>query len=298
MEEKDDLIKRLAEGGPEVKTEGDSDLESMQEILQKANQWSVPKGKSNSEIWASLEQKVEQQGHTVLRKRILNLRVAIAASVIFIGSLAYYLTQPNLTYIKTNVAETKQFLLPDGSSVNLNSSSNLSYNPDTFEGDRSLELDGEAYFEVKPGNTFSVYSHGVTTTVLGTSFNIYGRGAKVDVACLSGKVKVEDNKKSVILSPGEKVVSLKRSLNVEKKPFEDAKAISWLDGKFYYENENFELVVSEVQRQFGVVIEGPSFENRFYSGYFDKESVEVALRQVFVPMGYSYEIKDNKIFIQ
>ncbi len=67
-----------------------------------------------------------------------------------------------------------QLILPDGSKVWLNSASSLKY-PAIFNGQkREVELDGEAYFEIKENKSmpFNVKTNKVEVTVLGTRFNL------------------------------------------------------------------------------------------------------------------------------
>ena len=105
----------------------------------------------------------------------------------------------------------KQFIhLPDGSTVLLNEGSRLSY-PDNFSGSkREVELTGEAYFDIREekGRPFVVRAGNVTTTVLGTSFNIMAYPGKkaVTVTVITGKVRVGDDKEKYhILTPNQQI---------------------------------------------------------------------------------------------
>lgn len=83
-------------------------------------------------------------------------------------------------------------LLSDGSSVVLQAGSRLSY-PDTFQR-REVYLVGKAFFEVvkDPTRPFLVYTRGVATKVLGTSFMIDAPESDqpIKVAVKTGKVAV------------------------------------------------------------------------------------------------------------
>ena len=70
--------------------------------------------------------------------------------------------------------ERAKVQLPDGTKVNINSASQISY-PHDFDGERRIvELDGEAYFEVTPdkGVRLSPKAAGLEITVLGTAFDV------------------------------------------------------------------------------------------------------------------------------
>ena len=90
--------------------------------------------------------------------------------------------------------ERAKVQLPDGTKVNINSASQISY-PHDFNGEkRIVELDGEAYFEVNPDKErpFVVKAAGLEITVLGTAFDVcaYKDDNEVSVVLLTGKVDV------------------------------------------------------------------------------------------------------------
>src|SRR5688572_8298430 len=93
-----------------------------------------------------------------------------------------------------------QFLrLPDGSTVLLNEGSKLEY-PITFSGDtREVFLQGEGYFDIQhnPSKPFVVKTANVTTTVLGTAFNVkaFPSEKHITVTVTRGKVKVSKDEK-------------------------------------------------------------------------------------------------------
>ena len=111
---------------------------------------------------------------------------------------------------KANGAGQKsKIYLPDGSIAWLNSESEISY-PDSFpDNSRTVTLKGEAFFEIAPDayKPFTVISGSVSTTALGTSFNIrnYADERNVKIAFATGKVKINfaSGIKEVILMPNE-----------------------------------------------------------------------------------------------
>src|SRR6218665_1584899 len=83
------------------------------------------------------------------------------------------------------------YILPDGSTVYLNKNSRLS----SSDNGRSLELDGEAFFEVQHSDLpFYVTCKTTVTKAIGTSFNIKGRAEDkvVEVMVITGQVEVSD----------------------------------------------------------------------------------------------------------
>jgi ferric-dicitrate binding protein FerR (iron transport regulator) len=100
-----------------------------------------------------------------------------------------------ITYViqSTSVGQKLKFRLPDGTDIILNAASSIKY-PDHFpEGKREVFLSGEAFFDVKrdTSSPFIVHNDKITTTALGTSFNIKATNNEVNVALATGRVSVE-----------------------------------------------------------------------------------------------------------
>ena len=135
----------------------------------------------------------------------------IAASILLISIIGYFAYDQffgtKLISNSSAIALTKG--LPDGSSVTLNSNSQLSY-PNHFSGgQRLVELNGEGFFKITPDKTkpFIIKIKTVTVTVVGTSFNVKNIKGKTEVVVETGIVKVNSHGKQVLLHPGQKVIA-------------------------------------------------------------------------------------------
>ncbi|MEM9052122.1 MAG: FecR domain-containing protein [Bacteroidota bacterium] len=120
----------------------------------------------------------------VVRMRPL-VRLAVAASVLVILSLSIFLFTGSESF-ETDILQQEFVALPDGSEVQLNSSSTLAFNKRNFEDERELDLKGEAFFEVKKGVKFTVTTDNGAVEVLGTSFNVNSREERLEVICYTG----------------------------------------------------------------------------------------------------------------
>ena len=102
------------------------------------------------------------------------------------------------------------FELPDGTFIVLNSESVLRF-PVQFAADnRTVYLEGEAYFEVtkNENSPFKVITGERKVTVLGTKFNIssYSDDPNWSTTLVEGKVSVSDNGKLHVLHPSEQYI--------------------------------------------------------------------------------------------
>ena len=103
------------------------------------------------------------------RMRILAAAAAVILLCLSVGTVYLYMQPTSLQTVST-MAETRNVILPDGSSVLLNRHSSLSY-PKRFKSDnREVQLTGEAYFEVSKDqkHPFIVQTEHINVQVLGT----------------------------------------------------------------------------------------------------------------------------------
>jgi len=257
--------------------------------------------------------------HSKLRNnRIINSLSKYAAIVLFTLGLSWYYynfiytNEKLISYCKVQVAygSRTKILLPDGTSVTLNSGSILRY-PNVFKGgSRKVYLDGEAYFEVKKDteNPFIVNTGDLNIKVYGTTFNVksYKNEPNVETTLLHGSVvvyKISENEKSnqIILAPNEQVIYDKNSRKLNKYKV-DAELISiWKNGKYYFENETFAEIASKLERNFNlkVAITDEDLKKVKFSGLFDKSrSINQVLDAMKHYCRFSYSIINDSIIIQ
>lgn len=267
-------------------------------IMQCAEGFAIPEGSPKSEVWSLIENKIKesQERKTRLFGNSIRISYGIAASVIFLIGFFYVLSQFAYTKVQTSPGEQIVFYLPDSSKVTLNAASKISFNSRNWEKERIVELDGEAFFEVKTGKAFQVFSENGVVEVLGTSFNVFARNDQYIVDCMTGKVKVSNKELNNfrILTPGlSSIIQNNQVLYVTKNSANEIGG--WLDGEFVYEKSLLTDVIEEMERQFDIVIKYDfPIDKRVYTGYFDNENLEESLEKVFQPMGIKYKIINDK----
>jgi ferric-dicitrate binding protein FerR (iron transport regulator) len=178
------------------------------------------------------------------------------------GSLSYQMSGNNkseaVAYntLTTPRAGQYQLTLPDGSHVWLNNVSSLRY-PTSFIGkDRTVELTGEAYFEIAKDVTkpFLVKVKDQTIEVLGTSFNImaYPEEGSPQTTLLTGMVRVKAGGSSVKLRPDEQAQINEAGKLKVLKNVPSQEIVSWKDGVFYFGRASFAAVMRQLARWYNV----------------------------------------------
>lgn len=251
-----------------------------------------------SELWQNIEKNI-----TTIKKetKVVSMDTKqwwkYGAAVIVLGLIFVFYYRNFVPQHHTEVAHkgfTNNVTLPDGSTVNLNAESTISYDQESFTAGRYISLKGEAFFSVKKGKQFQVTTELGKVTVLGTSFNIFARDKKWVVSCFSGKVKVEDqNGKDIILTKGEEAI-YKNGEFIAKTHYGDVP--SWQKGLFNYSNIPLEDVFEELQRQFDVrfIYKNSEIQDLRFTGTVSNKSLETTLNIIAKSMGINYKINKEK----
>jgi transmembrane sensor len=259
-------------------------------------------GRSRDQRWDSLQEKIQQEQSHALKRRVW-LRYAASIGVIVALASAYFFLKPAASVeIQTRYGQTKRVILPDESTVVLNAGSSLLYDPSTWEDERAIRLEGEAYFEVKKSVvTFSVTSGDSRVEVLGTAFNVKSRHETTAVACLTGKVKFgnsKDNNQSVVLTKGTAAL-LRNNMISEVYPIGSEDAIQWVTGDLSFNNTPLKEVFAELERHFNKkIIVKKDLGNLTFTGKFKEPELNNVIKTICLSAGLAYSISVDTITIK
>ena len=165
--------------------------------------------------------------------------------------------------------EPMQVVLSDGSKVLLESSSQIRY-AEKFSGPlREVYLEGEAFFDVHkdPSKPFLVYSNGLITKVLGTTFTIKSRSndPEVTVSVKTGRVSVYSGKLAqtrdpeshgIVLIPNQKAVFRKELATLSKTLVEKPTIVMRKDEipSFVFEDAPASKVFEALEKAYGIEV--------------------------------------------
>ena len=146
--------------------------------------------------------------------------------------------------------------LSDGTKVWLNSDSELRF-PVTFVGDRrSVEIEGEAYFEVAKdeGKPFHVLANGADIKVVGTSFNVMTYRGRTVTTLVEGKVCLTYKDESVLMVPDRQAEVIAETGKILMREVDARNFTLWKDGVFYFENAALETIAERLSQWYDVNI--------------------------------------------
>ncbi|TKC59125.1 DUF4974 domain-containing protein [Pedobacter hiemivivus] len=167
--------------------------------------------------------------------------------------------KPEYNSLSTANGQQYELVLPDQTKVWLNSTSVLKF-PTSFAGlkNRTVELSGEAYFEVSKDqeHPFMVKTEKQLVVVLGTHFNLssYADEQVTTTTLLEGSVKVMSvfNRIAQTIKPGEKAINTGDSISVETANLQQATA--WKNGFFRFTDESLESIMKQISRWYDVKV--------------------------------------------
>ncbi|MGN7821424.1 FecR domain-containing protein [Chitinophaga sp. 22536] len=151
-----------------------------------------------------------------------------------------------------------RLLLQDGTRVWLNAASSVRF-PVAFNGNaRTVEISGEAYFEVAPqvNKPFIVKAGNMQVNVLGTHFTVsaYPDENQVRTTLATGKVAVTAGNNTLQLSPGQQSVLPKGSDAFTLRTVDTEQEMAWKDGRFIF-NGNIRDIMPQLERWYDIQVE-------------------------------------------
>lgn len=194
--------------------------------------------------------------------------------------------------------------LSDGTAVHLNSSSELRYPVYFKKGERIVELEGEAYFEVSKDSSrpFYIKTNGILIKQFGTEFNVRSRTSKnIEIALVKGSIGVQTAyDKMQKLSPGQLAVY---DFDSKKIRIEDKNLlayVAWHSDRFVFYNESLEELMEELSLWYDLDVEfrDHSAKKLHFTGSIHRyDDIAVILRAIEETVNVGFEIDGHHIII-
>jgi ferric-dicitrate binding protein FerR (iron transport regulator) len=265
------------------------DVDLYKEIIEEAQRFS---GESRAKVddFEALEQQLENKRSSSFNW--MNFGLKIAAALVVGIAIFTLIDKDNINSFQTDYAQNETITLPDNSIVKLNERSQLEYNASKWDEKRTIELKGEAFFDVEKGKRFDVTTEFGKVSVLGTEFKVLSRDSIFKVSCYEGLVKVVYGNENIKLPAGNEFIlsagKAKKTAIVIAEPY-------WLKNMSVFENASLDHVIHEIEKRFDVTILKAFDKNDVkFTGAFEHKDLENALKSVTQPLNLTYEIKNDK----
>jgi len=193
--------------------------------------------------------------------------VAAVLLPVFIVSTVYFYRQSSLVESQEMIVSTKNgekatITLPDGTRVQLNSNSELSYSGVKFNKDeRKINFSGEAFFTVTKDKDrpFIIDGKGIKVNVLGTVFNLFVRpnSNKAELSLVSGRVLFSStlSGKHVTMHPNQKAVLDQNTGFIQLFDENTENMGGWTKNELIFRNAPLSAVVKGLEDVYNVTFE-------------------------------------------
>ena len=261
----------------------------------------------------------------------LPLATAFATALVLVASMVvwnnFQRSETSHQIFTTEIGEQRLEPLPDGSSVQLNTASQVEI--DFSSGKRKVRLlQGEAHFQVAHDKSrpFEVFAGNGMVRAVGTAFSVYLKDKEeVEVTVTEGRVEVAsrvDNQslatdstepsdnpdiKAEVTTEPEQLTKLSAGQNISfndhvqpiqtLKADEVARKLSWRDGMLVFSGESLEQVVEQVSRYTSqaIVITDPDIRDVRIGGYFKAGDTNAMFEALETSFGIKVSRIDSKL---
>lgn len=236
--------------------------------------------------------------------------ITIGSAIFIQGKVSQLSENRKMAHQVTKTSKSGEKLsvvLPDGSTVRLNAESSIQF-PEKFSNEnRLVKLSGEAFFEVTKDSVrpFIIQSQQVTTTVLGTSFNLKAfDNEEISITVATGRVQVETVSykgiDKVFLSPNERAICKKNRAPIQVDKVDARDYYAWTEGILQFNNDSLNEVIGMLARWYNVPIKTQGFipDKPCIKGSFKDKKLEIVLDGLCFMYNLDYKLnEDNSVII-
>ncbi|MEM6316448.1 MAG: FecR domain-containing protein [Bacteroidota bacterium] len=251
-------------------------------------------------LWAKIDAATAVAPPTAVVRSINRRRWIGLAAAACIGLIAFFVFYNPTTTVSVSKGAHLVQTLPDDSKVELNADSKITFSKRNFADNRTVHLEGEAFFEVEKGTTFKVVTPQGTVEVLGTSFNVNTRDGQFIVDCRSGKVRVSAKGSSQVLTrnQGTQLATEENKLSTVY-PVDIVKKTGWKTGTYNLENVPFEKALAELERQYDVTVKvDAALKNRIGDYTFKGDNLKMAVSDLVFQLNADFKINRKQVIIK
>lgn len=231
-----------------------------------------------------------------------NARYLVAAVALLVLGFGFLFVPKTVT---VPYAETALVQLPDGSTVEMNSGSTIQYNRLYAFTNRSITLNGEAYFSVENAEEpFIVEANSSAIEVTGTEFNVRSWANDPDsettVTVTEGQVEFypENQKMNRVSLVAGQTSRLNPEMSSPAQPSSASseEALAWRERRLVFQEASLITILHDLERSFDVIIEldVDDMEYETLTAYYNRPAnVETILEDICTVKGLRYTKTTN-----
>ena len=272
-----------------------------------AEDWDVDRA------WRSVEPRLSRRVRRfptpVALARAAALAVVMAAGFVWRAITREESPPPLSDIMASGPGELRTIHLVDGSIVILAPNSEIRLDADYGEDERKVDLQGEAWFEVRHFDDlpFRVFAGGTVTQDLGTEFSVRAlpgqRGVRVVLVSGSASVRpvAAPESSAVVLEPNDVAVLEPGAVTarVESAAMVES-LVSWRIGTISFHDAPVDSVLVELTRWYALPfsVGDSAAASRRFTGPVSIDNLDEALEVLTLSLGLSAERRDGRIILR
>lgn len=258
--------------------------------------------------WEKINESNQQKG--ILRRRLKNTYYTlsgIAASILLMVVLSlagvFEKEQNVAVSLTADYGNRSEIVLPDGSTVKLNSGSEVTYVYNSKRKVREVHFQGEGFFDVSKSKTPFVIkmTDGVEVKVLGTSFNLkaYADDPTIQASLVEGHIELDHNNDKLTMKAGQMAEFDKRTNQLKQIDGDLSHSFGWMKNKLYMDDMSLTDVCKYLERWYNVDISIQSDLGKKirYNGVIQEESITDVMQALSYLSNIAYHVKGKNISI-
>jgi ferric-dicitrate binding protein FerR (iron transport regulator) len=260
-------------------------------------------------IYAHIRSKISSEKKSTalpLWKKTMRWAAIFVLPILSVFGIYHFISNPvrhseNPVIITVPKGEKAEVMLADGSRVQINSASSLTYSRRFNRKERRVQLLGEAYFEVAKNKKrpFTVETTEMEIRAIGTAFNVrsYTEDSTVSVILVEGKVKVNTSDQETILNENQRATLYKSTRKLTTDIVRASDFTTWTNGNLHFDNQSFDEIAHTLSRVFNVEIRFVSDELRSirFSGTLNVNNIRNALDILSLTSPMRYEMNETVV---
>jgi len=196
--------------------------------------------------------------------------------------------------------------LPDGTQVCLGSKTVFYYENDYGKRQRTVYLEGEAYFVVakQKDKPFIVKTKEQNIEALGTKFNVtaYASDSLLTTTLLEGVVRLTTDNIShqTVLRPNQQFIYNRNTHLTDIKKVDAKQFTAWTTGYYYFPEQSLEAMLYRLSHVYGVqfTVESDALNKRTFTGTFYRgQSIKDIMEIINLSIPIKYKIDDHHITV-
>lgn len=257
------------------------------------------------------QQEYEMMVKRITRRIVLNFIKYAACILLLIGiSIAGYKSVQSILDPKTIILAvakdepTRKVLLEDSTMVWISAGSRLEY-PQRFSSqERSVSVEGKAYFEVfkDKQRPFFVRTDAYAVKVLGTSFEVNSFKGKrfSSVVLVEGSVDILNKNEAALckLHPGQQFELDRDNNHFNLTDVDVDFYTSWRKGKIDFDGMSFKEILKGLEHYYNVQIvldEGINMNEQFVGSLTLKKDIHEMMKMLERVMPFKYKVQTNTV---